>query len=164
MNTTNLLVTFVRLAHADLKVWLVMAVSFTCLWPGFASAELRVLIKFDQSEHSVHRLVEMKSNHAATNAINAMRAKEEPTGRQPGMVDVVWKSVDGSVLHRNAMVDPRLTHAPLSSRESSPALIGINEGAYMVSGPSGSRYLEINLPANFALSLPEQTWQFELNP
>ena len=155
---------FACLARAYPKAWLVMAASLAGLWSGFASAELRVLIKYDQSEHSVHRLIEMKSNHAATEAINAMRAKKALTVRQPGMVDVVWKSVDGSVLHRDAMVDPRLTHAPLSGVESSPALIGINEGAYMVSGPSGTRYLEINLPANFALSLPEQTWQFELNP
>lgn len=127
---------------------------------GSVQADLRVLIKFDHAEHRVHRLVEVKS---ANPAFDLLKPSPENALSDPTKVSVQWLGVDGSTLFSASMNDPRLTHVPLANADASPTLIGLNEGAYMVSGPSDSAILRIRLPANTALALDAQIWQFELN-
>lgn len=138
--------------------WLLL--SAAVLFSSTALAELRVLIKFDEAAHRVHRLVEVESTIAElTESQPGLSASEQSVGE----VSVLWLDATGAVLRRERMSDPRVTHAPLLTAEASPTFVGVTDGAYMVSGPTGSVILEIQLPANDALALHEQTWQFELN-
>jgi len=125
---------------------------------GVTHAELRALIKFDSGEHRLHRLVKIESNPLQT----ALQAAMNTPALQPGKVIIVWKGADGAVLHSESIEDPRLTHAPLIGDDAVPATIGLSDGAYMVTGPEQSAFLEVRLPANTALALMAQTWQFEL--
>lgn len=137
---------------------------FVLLFSGAAQAQLRVLVKFDETEHRIHRLVTVKSNNPELAQQLALHADELSADElRAGKVSVLWLSVDGAVLLRSAMEDPRITHAPLSGADSNPTFVSLSEGAYMVSGPKSSAMLEIRLPANSALGLQAQIWQFQLN-
>jgi len=125
-----------------------------------AHAELRVLIKFDESGHRVHRQVNIASENPM---LEPEQLLQSFLTRNPGKVVVLWRAADGSTLHTSSMEDPRLTHAPLTGTDPSPTIVDLNQGAYMVTGPSDSTTLEVQLPANGALALDAQTWQFELN-
>ena len=134
---------------------------FALLFSGIAQAQLRVLVKFDEIEHRVHRLVTLKSNNPE---LAQQLALQDADGQSSGAVSVLWLSVDGTVLLRSAMEDPRIAHAPLSGAHANPTYVSLSEGAYMVSGPKSSAILEISLPTNNTLGLQAQTWQFQLIP
>lgn len=133
---------------------------FALFYSGVTQAQLRVLIKFDESEHRVHRLVRLKASNPKLAAHKALQNANQPS---PGVVTILWLSADGSVLHSSAMADPRVTHAPLLGSHSNPTYITLTDGAYMVSGPQESTGLEVRLPVNNALALQAQTWKFDLN-
>lgn len=126
-----------------------------------ARADLRVLIKFDAMEHRIHRLVSVESDNPA---FATEQSLQNSVAQNPGKVSVMWIGADGSTLLSSSMDDPRLVHTPLTNSDSGPTIVSLNEGAYMVSGPSNSQILEIRLPANSALALDAQVWQFELTP
>ena len=134
---------------------------FALFFTVVAQAQLRVLIKFDETEHRIHRQVSLKSSNPELAEHQASQNANDPS---PGAVNVLWLSADGTVLHRNAMADPRVTHAPLGGAQSNPTFVGLSDGAYMVSGPEASAILEVRFPENHALGLQAQTWQFPLNP
>jgi len=135
--------------------------SVAMLIAGIADADIRVLIKFDATEHRVQQQVHVKS---AIPAFAVEQTSQNSTAINPERVSVRWLGADGTTLLTASMQDPRLVHAPLAIAEASPTMVGLDEGAYMVSGPSNSSILQIRLPANSALALDAQTWQFELNP
>jgi len=145
-----------RFRIASLVVTLLIALLFA----GLLQAEIRVLIKFDESGHHIHRLVSVASINPLLEAEQQVQAD---ILSDPGSVVVRWLDGDGSTLQMTNMEDPRLTHLPLTGADTRPTIVDINQGAYLVSGPSESTILEIRLPANGALALDAQTWQFELN-
>ena len=154
--TMNLLTKWLLVSRITLYCGAVCGAFF---YASAAFAEVRVLIKFDGTDHRLHRLVNLEPVNPA---LVAEQASQHSMEQNPGKVGVLWMAADGSVLHTNSIDDPRLTHAPHSGAVS-PSVVGLSDGAYMVSGPAGSAVLEIRLPANDALALQAQTWQFDLN-
>lgn len=126
-----------------------------------AQADVRVLINFDESGHRVHRLVNVENTNPAFATTQPSQSDIE---KSQGKVALFWIGANGATLLSASMDDPRLTHTPLTSADTGPTFVRLTEGAYLVSGPSNSTILEIRLPANNALALQAQTWQFKLIP
>lgn len=143
----------------NISVHIIFALLCTLLFASVAQAEVRVLIKFDDDTHSLHRIVDVDS-------INPVLLQEQVATSMlelvPGKASVRWLDASGAILFTENINDPRLTHAPLSKTDATPTMVGLVSGAYMVTGPTGSRTLEVRLPANNALALTEQTWEFQL--
>lgn len=123
-------------------------------------AELRVVIEYNSVEHKLMRLVEINSTHSGPVSDHLGATQSQDSAK---LVKLRWFGADGLVIGRGSIEDPRLTHAPLTDSVQAPSVIGLVEGAYVVSGPIDSTLLEIQLPANSALGLEEQVWQIVLN-
>lgn len=124
-----------------------------------AHADLRVLIKFDGDAHSLHRIVSVETINPALLNEQVANSIVELT---PGKASVRWLDADGAIVFSENINDPRLTHAPLGNGAETPTMVSLSNGAYMVSGPSGSRILQVRLPAINALALSAQTLEFQL--
>jgi len=133
-------------------------VAFLLLATGsFANAELRVLVQYDEQVHSLLRLVVIPESDTQSAKLTA-----HAPGNAFSRVSLKWFGPDGQLMHTGSIVDPRLVHAPLTDSGVSPQVVGLNSGAYMVSGPTGSVVLEIQLPANPTLGLGAHTHRLDL--
>ncbi len=134
-----------------------------------AVAELRVLVEYDAYGHRLMRVVERKAKPQAPQSLHlktAPAAQENNNGQghehAHTSITLLWYAADGSLIESQSMGDPRLTHAPLEATGQAPTVIGLDSGAYVVSGPSQSAVLEIQLPQNDILGLDAQSWRLEL--
>ncbi len=122
-----------------------------------AQAELRVIVQYDDSGHNLLRAVELPETNALPTELSTELLKNALT-----RVTLKWYDSDGRLMHAGSITDPRLVHAPLTSTTEAPEVVGLNTGAYMVSGPIGSAVLEVQLPANPTLGLDAHTYRIDL--
>jgi len=133
----------------------------------FASAslaEVRVIVEYNSPEHRVLRVVELPSSRPALVSDHlAATPKNVPTPAGiSSKVKLLWFNVDGALISTELINDPRLTHSPLTGSSQAPTVVGLDKGAFMVTGPSESTVLEIHMPANATLGLDQQLWRMVL--
>lgn len=135
------------------------------LFSASGLAEMRVIVEYDHSEHRLLRVVDLPTGRAAP-VSEHLEGKAKPAFTPTDAVSKVklrWFGADGELISTALMDDPRLTHAPLTGTSQTPTVVGLNSGAFMVSGPSGSAVLEIHMPANALLGLDQQLWRMMLD-
>jgi len=128
-------------------------------------AEVRVLIEYDNTEHRLLRVVDVPANRSVPIS-DHLKGKASPALSPTDItskVKLLWFGFDGQLISTALMDDPRLTHAPFSGADQLPTVIGLDAGAFMVSGPSGSAVLELHMPANVTLGLDQQLWRMMLD-
>ncbi len=125
---------------------------------SIASAGTRVLVRFDETGHYVHRV--HRSASLDTPAVDTLRATELLVTNSE--VSLRWRDSDGKLVAATRLIDPRVTHAPLELGSSELAWTVLREGAYMASGPDSAVQLEIILPARSTPSVPAETWVLDL--
>lgn len=150
------------------KVALLWAFS---LCSSAAVADIRVLIEYDQHSHRLLQIVALKNRNSAPISDHLRESNDRKKlladvlqGNNSFKVGVLWTSSDGSLLEKDFIHDPRSTHAPISPEQPRPTVIGLEKGAYMLEGPEGSAFVEIQLPAHGGLGLDAQSWRFALTP
>jgi len=117
-------------------------------------AGTRVLIRFDETGHYIHRIHRSPANDSrvATSNHNATDAE----------VELRWLDGNGHVLATTRTVDPRVTHAPIQQGSTDISWTIHYEGAYLVAGPDTAAHLEIILPKRDTPSVPNETWLLDL--
>jgi len=142
---------------------LLLAVLMLCsmLFGSVAHAVTRVLVRFDESGHYVHRVHRSESND--TQSALALSARNVPQLATKSEISLRWLASDGRVLAMTRLIDPRVTHAPLQAGSTEFAWTVLAEGAYLTSGPDGAVQLEIRLPARDTPIVPAETWLLDLN-
>jgi len=146
------------------QISIVIVLSTLCLLSPIVLAEIRVIVEYEGAHHHIVRVVELPSRQPApmSDHLDAKtKASFTPTDAM-SKVKLLWFSADGEMISTAVMDDPRLTHAPLTGSDQSPAVVSLNAGAFVVSGPSESAVLEIHLPANTMLGLDQQFWRMML--
>lgn len=150
----------------------ILARAVLCVLSLFAinvNADVRVLVEYDQHAHRVLQVVELAaknavpiSDHLRTDDRNKLLANvlQADNGF---VVSVLWTSGDGRLLEKDIIADPRSIHAPITTEEPRPSIVGLEKGAYMLDGPAGSAFVEIHLPAHSGLGLGAQSWRFDLS-
>jgi len=130
-------------------------------------AEVRVIVEYDNAEHRILRLIDLPTRRSVP--ISDHLAGKPKAGLNPrnvavmaSKVKLLWYGADGEVLSTDFMHDPRLTHVPLSDSDQSPTVVGLDTGAFMVTGPTESVVLEIHMPQNSTLGLDRQFWRMML--
>jgi len=153
------------------------------LLASVANADVRVLIEYNQHAHRVLQIVELdatksvpQSDHLRSDADRDVEAGGNGSAQADRnkalanllqsanglMVNVLWTSSDGRLLAKDIIADPRSTHAPFTAEQPRPSVIGMEKGAYLLDGPKGSAFVEIQLPAHSDLGLGAQSWRFDL--
>jgi len=127
-------------------------------------AEVRVIVEYAGTDHRLVRVVELPPSPPAPMSDHLVtKAKQVITPTDAILkVKLLWFGANGDLISTALMNDPRITHAPLSGGDQSPTVIGLDSGAFVVSGPSESAVLEIHLPANAMLGLDKQFWRMML--
>lgn len=136
----------------------VLIIVSNLFWSHVAHAELRVIVQYDHTGHSLMRSVELPESTSFVPESNLPKLVDTRT-----QVKLMWFGSEGQVLLIDSIADPRLTHAPLPQSGQAPQVVGLTEGAYMVSGPLGSLRLEIQLPAVPSLGLVASNFQLDLS-
>lgn len=143
--------TFARIAAALLGCVL-------ALYSVYGFADVRVLMRFDESGHQMHRIIridsissELRLSKRLADTIKLLSAENSAT--------VEWMDASSEVIKREVISDPRITHAPATGELAHAILL---QGAYMLTGPTGSMTVIIQLPANSAIGLQAERWRVEL--
>ncbi len=140
------------------------------LFNSAVAADIRVLIEYDQHSHRLLQMVALNTENAAPVSDHLREGNERKKVLADVLrgnnfkVGVLWTASDGSLLEKDFINDPRSTHAPISPEQPRPTVIGLEKGAYMLDGPEGSAFVEIQLPAHAGLGLGAQSWRFALTP
>ena len=136
-----------------------VALSVLMLVCSIASAGTRVLVRFDETGHYVHRV--HRSPSTDTQAALTLQTTEQSVTNSE--VSLRWLDSNGDLLAVTRLIDPRVTHAPLEIGSTEFAWAVLGEGAYLVSGPDSAVQLEIILPARSTPNVPAETWLLDLN-
>jgi len=154
--------TIISVSLQQLNKMIVLATLLLC--SSVALAEVRVIVEYDSSGYRVLRVVELApsqslpiSDHLGDQT-NAQITPNDAISK----VKLHWFSADGVLINTALMDDPRVTHAPLTGADESPSVVGLETGAFVVSGPSDSAVLEIHMPVNVTLGLDQQLWRMDL--
>lgn len=141
-----------------------IVVTMIALLSSNSSAQLRVIVEYDETEHRVLRVVELPSTSSTPISDHLVAAAENelPPVDAASKVKLLWFNANSELISTDFIEDPRTVHAPLTSVEQSPTMVGLSEGAYVVTGPSESRVLEIQMPVNLALGRGKQVWRLLL--
>jgi len=134
------------------------------LFSSICLAEVRVVVEYDSTGYRLLRVVDLAPSRSATisDHLDGQTKAEITPYDAISKVKLHWFSADGVLINTALMDDPRLTHAPLTGADQSPSVVGLETGAFMVSGPSDSAVLEIHMPANVTLGLDQQFWRMDL--
>lgn len=141
-----------------------IVVTVLALLSSNSFAQLRVIVEYDDTEHRVLRVVELpsKSSVPISDHLAAASDQELLPDDAASKVKLLWFNANSELISTDFIDDPRTVHAPLTSVEQSPTMVGLSEGAYVVTGPSDSRVLEIQMPVNIALGRGKQVWRLML--
>lgn len=143
-----------------------VALSFFCSisLADIRVADVRVIVEYDSTGHRILRVVDLPASRSApiSDHLNG-KIKPDITPKDTiSKVKLLWFSADGVLIKTALIDDPRLTHTPLSGTDQRPSMIGLEAGAFVVSGPPESATLEVHLPANITLGLGQQFWRMDL--
>jgi len=151
-----MMVNFKLPRRASAIVLAVSVLAVSVLFSVNSFAELRVIVEYEGPDYRILRVVELPSSKTAPISDHLKASSERVHAKSTTDVKLLWFDTDGALIRSSSIDDPRLTHAPLSQIGQSPTVVGLNVGAFMVTGPSESAVLEIHLPANAAIGLDEQ--------
>ena len=141
-----------------------------------ASAELRVLLAFDESGFRVQRT--MPSVPAGPAAAGVVGPKVVATGLAPerrrlgaaldegyaGM-ELRWYDRSGRLLLHERAADPRVVHAPPAPAAKGGSAVrraAVGHGAWLARGPDAATVLALQLPESVSLGLPALSLRFAL--
>jgi hypothetical protein len=133
----------------------------TMLFASQAIASQRVLIRFDETGHHLHRVVAI----AAKNFVPQSDSKDAVLAgaeQQRYAMQVQWFDSSGYLLATDYQADPRVSHTPSKQRYTKPTFVRLLNGAYVVTGPAQGTLIQISLPDRFDVGLAAETWQVYL--
>ncbi len=161
------------------------------LMSNLASADVRVLIRFDSSGHYTHRIFDMASSGQFE--IGQKTAKQSDLKSTPiysaspisrgrsvagasslpraakgsadinGFIRLVWKQADGVQLAQTQIPDPRIVHSPAHVQGFQASRAALESGAWLATGPSDATSVVIYMPESVSLGLMQETWTLALN-
>lgn len=170
--------------------WVVIGMLLLLAMP--AAADKRVLLRFDESGHYVHKVIEMRarqtfkpvrsSQHGGRQSVAETTLPMSPIARGRsadhkssgnrsrkadapdfnGYARLVWLDRRGAEISRTEVPDPRITHSPSHIDGIGASRTALNSGAWLATGPDGAHWLAIQLMANLSLGLGPEQWQVEL--
>ena len=132
-----------------------------CLGPWVlsnATADLRVLFRFDASGFQVHRVV----STAKPGTAPAVAGTVLPSRPGAAAAVLTWRDATGAIILVTTLPDPRLSRSPGHNNGTYPSLLGLEQGAWVASGPEHATSVDIELPENLALALGPVTGSFVL--
>lgn len=129
------------------------------LFASQLSAEQRVLIRFDESGHHLHRVVAMPAEKFVPQSDTQSDTQFDT---QRYAMQVQWYDSVGHLLATDYVADPRVSHTPSQKPNTKPTFVRLLDGAYVVTGPMQSTVLQITLPDRFDVGLAAETWQVYL--
>lgn len=134
------------------------------IFSSICLAEVRVIVEYDHTGYRLLRVVDLPPSQSApiSDHLGGQTRAAITPNDATSKVKLHWYSADGVLISTALMDDPRLTHAPLTGADQAPSVVGLETGAFMVSGPSDSAVLEIHMPANVTLGLDQQFVRMEL--
>lgn len=163
------------------------------LFANSAFADLRLLIRFDESGHHLHRLFtvaprEILSKASTMQDTSARSNKSQPIteatpiargrsvatasadptpGRSvqgiDGFVRLVWEDSSGLQLAQTLLPDPRVVHSPTHITGVQASRAALTSGAWLATGPAEANSVTILLPESLPLGLSAETWILPLN-
>lgn len=137
------------------------------------SAELRVLFRFNENGHSVHRVVDLATRQAIMSKGSAARTPlhgfEVSLGNEvrrrlseTGLVNVIWWDINGARISTTEVPDPRITRSPAHVDGSVSTFAALKAGGWMVTGPGNAVAVSVFFPSYLELGLNEAHWQASL--
>ena len=75
---------------------------------------------------------------------------------------LTWFDSTGTELVKTEVPDPRIIHSPLHVDDSNASLVGLIEGAWMVSGPESASSVIVSLAELPTLGLAAEFWNLDL--
>ena len=126
-----------------------------------AWAAQRILLSFDGNGHRIHRIVQAPSRNS--NPVLEQRKSAFARSRvSPQTATATWFDINGDTVKVGFFADPRTTHAPYSSQDSTLKWVVLQEGAYLLEGPDTAVQLKLSFPSRNWLGLPEENWLLNL--
>lgn len=143
-----------------------ICVAVTLLFASQLFAAQRILIRFDESGHHIHRVVAVAPKKFVPQSDTQELKPRAAELQKRYAMQVQWYDSSGYLLATDYLTDPRVSHTPShtssENRDAKPTFVRLLDGAYVVTGPSQSTLLHINLPDRFDVGLAAETWQVYL--
>lgn|GEM_PF-1093879 len=76
-----------------------------------------------------------------------------------GFARLSWFDDSGLLISQTSVPDPRVTHSPSHIVGDVAARVGLNDGAWLATGPDAAKTLSIRLGSNFRLGLGPEQWK-----
>ena len=132
-------------------------------------AQLRLLLRFDESGHHVEKLFRTPHSKSMTGAQRQLAAPGEfpdidvlSNEVEPGSASLVWLNEQGYVISVTTAPDPRVSHSPAHIAGVDESRVFSQSGAWLVNGPAEAADLLILLPENLAPPLAQEQWNVHL--
>ena len=147
------------------RSWL-LAATLVLAAGGEATAELHVLLAFDEEGYRVGRVVrgggpgDVFGKHAVKES--PPTASSTPPASVYGEIELDWIGRDRRVIVTERAPDPRIAHSVVGAEWGSARRVALSRGAWLARGPEPAVTLRIRLPARPSLALAPEDWQFDL--
>lgn len=158
-----------------------------------AFADVRLLIRFDESGHYLHRLFSVAAPQKLGKSLALESTSDSSTISPPsiestpiargrsiasastspsvgrsfngidGFVRLIWEGTQGQALAQTLLPDPRVVHSPNHIHGVQASRTGLSKGAWLATGPSEAVSVTILLPESLPLSLAAETWVLSLD-
>ncbi len=140
----------------------IISVAVMLLFSSQLLAEQRVLIRFDETGHHLHRVVSLTAEKTVPLSDTKEAVSTNALSPQRYDMQVQWYDSVGNLLATHHQADPRVSHAPSQQRSVKPTFVRLLNGAYVVTGPASSTLVHIKLPDRLDVGLAAETWQVHL--
>lgn len=140
----------------------IMCVAAALLLASPVLASQRVLIRFDETGHHLHRVVSIAVEKSAPQSDSKVPVSKDVVSPQRYAMQIRWYDPTGNLLATDYQADPRVSHAPSQKSSVKPTFVRLLNGAYVVTGPPQSTLLQIKLPDRLDVGLAAEIWQIHL--
>lgn len=147
------------IAHSSIRLIFATA---TLLFATQLFASQRVLIRFDESGHHLHRVVPIAAEKFVLQSDSKSTVLKDAEQQQRYAMRIQWYDSAGNLLATDYQADPRVSHTPSQNRDTKPTFVRLLDGAYVVTGPVQGTLLQITLPDRFDVGLAAEIWQVYL--
>jgi hypothetical protein len=153
----------------------IVVATATVLIATALQADVRVLFRFDETGHQVHRVFQLQPEPISS--VLQQRERGSAPGKQSnpsethnsethnagdtlhGEARVSWFNAAGAWLTTSLVADPRISHAPAHIDGGSASQVVQSQGAWLATGPAAAARVTIELPENLSIGLGHEIWQ-----
>jgi len=90
---------------------------------------------------------------------NSQRFETTEKRDREGFAQLAWFDDRGLLISQTVVPDPRITHSPSHIVGAEASRVGLENGAWLATGPDAARSLSIRLGSDFSLGLGPEQWQ-----